>query len=134
MSDKRIERDQFGHVYGSNTGFTLPNGAVRSPDAAWVSEENYSLLTESDRQRFGHICPDFIIEIKSSSNSLKDLQAKMDDYMQNGSRLGYLVDPAQQVSFVYQREIPVKKVIGFSAALSGYDVLKGFQLPLSIFL
>src|ERR1043165_1550354 len=82
-----------GYVYSSNTGFTLPNGAIRSPDAAWIRKDRFDALPERDKERFGHICPDFLIEIRSKTDSLNVLREKMEEYMDNGCRLGFLIAP-----------------------------------------
>ena len=83
------EQDGTGLVFGSSTGFTFPNGAVRSPDASWVPSERWEALPGDEKVRFGHICPDFVVEIRSPSDRLPDLQAKMAEYVDNGVRLGW---------------------------------------------
>src|SRR5690348_4751962 len=83
------KRDGTGRAVDSNTGFTLPNGAVRSPEAAWILKTRLKTLPKSERKRFGHICPDFVIELKSLSDTVSSLQAKMEEYIQNGARLGW---------------------------------------------
>jgi Uma2 family endonuclease len=77
----------------TSTGFYLPNGANRSPDACWISQERWDTLTEEQKGTFANICPDFVVELRSSSDTLKSLQEKMQEYMDNGARLGWLIDP-----------------------------------------
>ena len=122
-----------GHAYGSNTGFTLPNSAVRSPDAAWINAGRYNALPENEKRRFGHICPDFVIEIRSASDSLPPLMEKMEEYMACGARLGFLIDPANEKAYTYKPASPVRETGDFTQKLSGEDVMPGFELPLSFF-
>ena len=138
-SDLNIElgiwnrRTKLGYVFDSNAGFTLPNKAVRSPDAAWVKKERYESLSLSERQKFGHICPDFVIELQSPSDNLKHLKDKMDEYISNGCRLGWLISPELQKVFIYKPGITITDT-PFENPLSGEDVLPGFLLDLkSIF-
>jgi Uma2 family endonuclease len=122
-----------GRVFGSNTGFTLPNNAVRSPDAAWISDDHYAQVPNNLRKKFPPICPDFVIEIRSTSDTLKPIHEKMAEYMENGSRLGFLIDPVQQKAWVYRPNHATELVEDFSGILSGENVLPGFELPLSAF-
>ena len=85
--------DGTGEGFDSSTGFRLPNGALRSPDIAWILQERLEELPSEERRKFPPICPDFVIELRSSSDSLSMLQAKMQEYMNNGARLGWLIDP-----------------------------------------
>ena len=87
------DRDGTGKPFDSSAGFTLPNGAVRSPDASWMLAPRWEALTASERERFAPICPDFVIELRSPSDRLADVQEKMVEYMENGARLGWLIDP-----------------------------------------
>ena len=122
-----------GKACGSNTGFTLPNNAVRSPDASWISDANYSKIPKSELKKFARICPDFVIEVRSSSDNLKPIQEKMEEYLENGSLLGVLIDPVQQKSWIYRPNQEPELVEGFLGSLSGEAVLPGFGLPLSTF-
>ena len=88
------ESDDRGEGFDSSTGFTLPNGAVRSPDASWILKSRLAEMTEEDKRGFWNICPDFVIELRSSSDRIRGLHAKMEEYMENGIRLGWLIDPA----------------------------------------
>ncbi len=123
-----------GVIFSSSTGFTLPNGAVRSPDAAWISNVRLALLPEKEKQTFAHICPDFVIEIRSKSDRIQPLKEKLAEYMENGARLGFLIDPYGQQAFIYKGDSSVATVNDFNAVLSGGDVLPGFELPLSLFI
>lgn len=122
-----------GKAINSNIGFILANNAVRSPDCGWISEEKYNSLTVEDRKRFPRICPDMVLEIRSPSDQLKPLQAKMREYMENGALLGFLIDPIEQKAYVYRVNMETETITDFSGHLSGYDVMPGFELPLTVF-
>ena len=81
-----------GYAFDSNTGFTLPNGAVRSPDASWIEKTRYEALSAKQREKFAPICPDFVVELLSPSDSLPKTKTKMDEYLANGAKLGWLID------------------------------------------
>ena len=119
-----------GYVSDSSTGFNLPNGAMRSPDAAWISKEKLEALTLEERKRFPHICPDFIIELLSESDSLKTTKEKMQEWLKNGCRLAWLIDFESKTSYIYK---PKREVIqqNFEQILSGEEVLQGFELNLN---
>lgn len=118
-----------GKVFDSSTGFVLPNGAIRSPDASWVSQERWRLLTPEQKGTFANICPDFVVELRSSSDSLKSLQEKMREYIENGAKLGWLIIPQQRRVEVYRPNVPLE-VLENPAELSGETVLPGFVLDL----
>lgn len=122
-----------GYVLSSSTGFTLPNGAVRSPDAAWVRKSRMDRLPISERQTFAHICPDFVIEIRSKTDQIRVLQLKMMEYLDNGAMLGFPIDPYDRKAYVYKRDAAVMITDDFNAVLNGVDILNGFELPLSLF-
>lgn len=126
-------RANAGYVFSSAQGFTLPNGAVRSPDASWVQKARYDALSKEDREKFPRICPDFVIEVRSASDSLRRLKAKIDEYMENGCRLGFLIDPSKEKAWVYAPDKEVVEVSGFNQKLGGGEVLPGFELDLSVF-
>ena len=121
--------DGSGYAFDSSTGFTLPNGAIRSPDASWVSRSRLDALTEEGRKGFGHICPDFVIEIRSASDRLSTLQAKMQEYIDNGARLGWMIDPIGRRAYVYRPGVAVE-VLDSPRTLSGDPELAGFALDL----
>lgn len=126
------EKHQKGYVFDSSTGFRLPSGAVRSPDASWVSREKWEALTAEEQKKFAPLCPDFLIELRSESDSLDRLKAKMLEYIAAGCRLAWLIDrPAHQV-FIYRANGTIALVESFDGILSGEEVLPGFELPLSL--
>jgi Uma2 family endonuclease len=118
-----------GIAFDSSTGFTLPNGAERSPDASWVSQERWNALSPKQKQTFADICPDFVIELRSASDSLKILQKKMQEYLDNGTKLGWLIDPQNRRAEIYRQGREVEVLIN-PQTLSGEDVLPGFSLNL----
>jgi Uma2 family endonuclease len=121
-----------GKVFESNTGFTLPDGAVFSPDAAWVSNEKISLLTEEEKNKFAPVCPNFVIELKSPSDNLKQLKSKMLKWIENGASLGWLIDPGNKQVFIYRADNSISIIQGFNNKLSGENILPGFELDLQI--
>lgn len=127
------ENPEKGEAFDSSTGFELPNGATRSPDASWVSRQRWDALTEEQKQTFPQVCPDFVVELRSPSDSLKELQAKMQEYIDNGLVLGWLIDPQNHCVEIY-RSGQETEILENPIALSGENVLSGFQLKLqSIF-
>lgn len=125
------ESTELGLVFDSSTGFTLPNGAVRSPDAAWIISDRWNSLTEEQqRHEFSPIAPDFVVELRSSSDDLETLQAKMREYMENGVTLGWLVDPQQRRAEIYRIGQAVE-ILQAPTVLLGEEVLPGFSLSLS---
>ena len=123
-------RDGTGITFDSSGGFTLPNGAVRSPDAAWISKSRLAELTTEDKRGFGHICPDFVIELRSQSDSLAPLKAKMEEYMENGARLGWLIDPQNKRVYVYRPDSEIETLEN-PENLSAEPELKVFALELN---
>ena len=123
------EADGTGIGFDSSTGFTLPNGAVRSPDAAWVRRERWDALSEKEKSRFAPLCPDFVVEIRSRTDSLRRLQAKMREYIENGARLGWLIDPIEKRVYVYSPPAEVT-CLENPQTISGAPVLPGFVLEL----
>jgi Uma2 family endonuclease len=121
--------DGRGLGFSSSTGFRLPNGAVRSPDLAWVERSQWEGLSQEDREKFPPICPPFVVEIRSTTDSLEDLQDKMDEYLANGTQLGWLVDPAQRRVYVYRPDAEVV-CLREPATISGDPLLAGFHLEL----
>ena len=117
-------------AFDSSTGFELPNGAVRSPDVAWVPRARLARISAEDRQRFLPLCPDFVIELLSPSDSRAALQRKMEEYRENGARLGWLVDPIRRELTIYRSDGSVERRAGLGVA-DGETVLPGFQLDLS---
>ena len=125
------EEDGTGVAFDSNSGFTLPNGAVRAPDASWILKSRIEGLTDAQRQGFWPISPDFVIELRSSSDTLAGIQRKMEEYMANGVRLGWLIDPLgdSQRVYVYRPGADVE-ILERPESLSGEPELPGFILDL----
>ena len=123
------EQGGSGIPFDSSTGFRLPNGANCSPDASWVSQKRWQMLTSQQRKGFVTLCPDFVIELRSESDSLPKLQAKMREYIDNGARLGWLIDPQNRRVEIYRPETDVE-VWENPTSLSGEDVLPEFILNL----
>ncbi len=123
------KQNGMGVGFGSSGGFTLPNGAVRSPDAAWIKKTRWEQIDLELRKRFAPICPDFVIELRSETDNLQVLQEKMTEYIENGAKLGWLIDPQPQTVYIYRPNSPVEELVRPST-LSGEDVLPGFILEL----
>ncbi len=124
-----------GEVHGSTGGFDLPNGATKSPDAAWISPERLG-ASINDEENFIKIVPDFVVEVRSGTDRLKKLQTKMTDtWMANGVRLAWLIDPYEEKVYIYRPGAAPEIVEGFAGKkLPGEDVLPGFELPLETML
>jgi len=118
-----------GKAFDSSTGFKLPNGATRSPDVSWIKIERWNALTPEQRKRFLPLCPDFVIELVSESDDLADTQAKMREYIANGLRLGWLINPKNKQVEIYRPNQEIE-VLQSPANLSGENVLPGFILDL----
>ncbi len=127
------ERDGRGIAFGSNIGFTLPDGSMRSPDSAWVSAKRWQALSQEDKARFPPVCPEFIIELRSPSDALLHLQRKMDMWIANGAELAWLIDPIEKSVTVYRLAQPPECLHGITE-VNGEGPVHGFVLPLrSIF-
>jgi Uma2 family endonuclease len=124
-----VDTNGRGVAFDSNSGFTLPNGARRSPDAAWVRLEAWQRLSDEEQERFAPLCPDFVAELRSPQDNLSDLQAKMQEYIDNGARLGWLLDPIEKRVHVY-RKGQAPECLEKPKRLSGEDVLEGLELDL----
>ena len=123
------EQDGTGLAFDSSTMFQLPNGAYRSPDAAWILLERWEVLASEERQAFPPICPDFVVELRSSSDSLKAAQNKMQEYIDNGARLGWLINPKNYQVEIY-RQSQEKEILQAPTYLSGEQILPAFVLKL----
>ena len=119
-----------GIVFSSSTVFKLPNGGDRSPDAAWISQARWDSLTPEEQEKFPPLCPDFVIELRSQSDRLKPLQAKMQEYLDSDLRLGWLINPQDQTIEIYRMGQAVE-IVQLPATVSGEDVLPGFELEVS---
>jgi Uma2 family endonuclease len=124
------ERNGTGVAFDSSTGFLLPNGAERSPDAAWIRRERWDALTPAQREKFVPLCPDFVLELRSPTDSLAEQQAKMEEYVRCGLRLGWLLDPKTRAAHVYDAKGELRVVAG-DGPIDGGDVLSGFTLDLA---
>jgi Uma2 family endonuclease len=121
--------DGTGISFDSSTMFILPNGAKRSPDASWVRRERWDALSDEGREKFVPLCPDFVLELRSHSDSLSFLQDKMDEYISNGARLGFLLDPKAKRVYVYRPGQSIE-FLDYPRTVSGDPVLPGFALDL----
>ncbi|PSO52553.1 MAG: hypothetical protein BRC34_11370 [Cyanobacteria bacterium QH_1_48_107] len=123
------EQTQLGEVFDSSTGFSLPKGGDRSPDISWVKKSKWEALTPQQKEKFVPLCPDFLIELISPSDNLKNTQDKMQEYLNNGNRLGWLINRQQKQVEIYRPEQAVE-TLQSPPNLSGEDVLPGFTLNL----
>ena len=123
------KQTKLGKTFNSSTGFTLPNGATRAPDASWVRLDRWSALTSAQREAFPPLCPDFVVELRSPSDNLKNLQAKMQEYIEQGATLGWLIDPKSKQVEIY-RQGQDKEILNQPTTLSGENILPGFVLNL----
>ena len=124
------EKDGTGFGFDSSTGFKLPNGAIRSPDVSWVRREKWDALSEDEREEFAPLCPDFVIELRSRWQTLKAQQQKMQEYLDNGTTLGWFIDPRNRRVYVYRQGEEVE-VLTDAATVSGDPILPGFGLQLT---
>jgi Uma2 family endonuclease len=129
LLDVWAEEDGHGFVCDSSTIFTLPSGAKRSPDVSWVRHERWEALTPEEQRGLSHLCPDFVLELRSPSDSVPNLQEKMEEYLGNGARLGWLIDPFERVVYIYRPGEAVER-LDDPREVSGEPVLAGFVLQL----
>lgn len=126
---------RFGKVFDSSTAFRLPDTSVKSPDVAVVAQSRWDALSEEEQTKFVPLCPDFVVEIKSPSDRLKDTQAKMTEWQENGCRLAWLIDAQTQTVYVYELGAETVEIQGFeNQRLSGGNVLLGFVFDLRLLL
>jgi Uma2 family endonuclease len=123
------DADGTGLCFDSSTGFTLPNGAKYSPDSAWIRRDRWDALTNQEQDSFAPLCPDFVIELKSSSDTLSRLRNKMQEYIENGAHLGWLIDPVKRQVHIYRPDHDVE-VLDNPETVSGEPLLNGFVLNL----
>lgn len=124
------DTNELGIAFDSNGGFKLPNGADRAPDASWVKIERWNALTPEQRQKFLPLCPDFVVELRSPTDSLKATREKMQEYIDNGARLGWLIDQKNKRVEIYRQGQDVE-ILQSPTTLLGEDVLPGFVLDLN---
>ena len=132
IADLKIwtRQDGRGRSFDSNTGFTLPDGSMRSPDAAWIELSRWNRLSREDRQRFVPLAPDFVIELRSPSDSIAELKAKMEQWIANGAQLAWLIDPLEQEVSVYRPgESP--EVHHHPTTVQGDGLVAGFELVMT---
>lgn len=126
---KWAEKDGTGVGFDSSTGFTLRNGAARSPDLSWMRHERWNALSDKEQNRFAAVCPDFVVELRSESDTLKALKAKMKEYIENGAQLGWLIDPIEKNVYIYRQQSPVV-CLNHPDSVSGEPLLNGFVLKM----
>ncbi|HEY6333302.1 MAG TPA: Uma2 family endonuclease, partial [Blastocatellia bacterium] len=129
LFDDWAERDGSGIAFDSSTGFLLPNGALRSPDLAWITLDRWNKLSASQRKGFIPLSPDFVVELRSHSDSLSGLRAKMEEYRENGARLGWLIDPTDRKIYLYDAN--GETILDSPTSISDDPVLPGFVMKLS---
>jgi Uma2 family endonuclease len=123
------KKDGTGIGFGPTAGYTLPNGAIRSPDLSWMTREKWDSLSQFEKERFAHICPDFAVELRSRTDRLPPLINKMEEYIENGAALGWLIDPKKRRVYIFK---PGKEVVVLEdpKVVSGDPLLPGFQLEM----
>ena len=121
------EQDGTGECFDSSSEFTLPNGAKRSPDASWIPKSRWDRFTQEEKYKFTEICPDFVIELRSPSDRAADVEQKMEEYIVNGSRLGWLLDPIENCAIIYRPGQSPERIDN-PGILGGDPVLPGFRL------
>jgi Uma2 family endonuclease len=124
-----VEKDNTGIGFDSSTGFVLPNGAKRSPDLAWVKKSRWEALTDEEREEFPPLCPDFVVELRSKTDSIDVLQSKMEEYIENGAQLGWLIDALRKKVYIYRQGEKVRCMEN-PGMVSGDPLLTGFVLNL----
>ena len=124
-----VEKDGSGKGFDSSTGFRLSNGAKRSPDLSWMKLEKWNAISKAERKKFAPVCPDFVVELRSETDSLQKLQAKMEEYLENGASLGWLIDAGKRKVYVYRLNTEVE-ILENPTEISGEPFLKGFTLNL----
>ena len=125
-------RKNNGMSPSSRTGFTMPTGAVRTCSASWISPERIAKMPDSERERFAAIVPDFVVEIFTKSDRINVLKDKMLEWIENGVRLAWLIDPKTETAYIYRENGEIETLEGFSQILNGEDVIKGFEFDLKL--
>ncbi len=128
--DVWTEDDSSGICFDSSTIFALPNGAMRSPDASWVNREKWDSLSDEQKDRFSLLCPDFVIELRSRTDRLPALLRKMEEYIDNGASLGWLIDPYERRVYIYEPDHELL-ILENPETVSGDPLLPGFTLNVS---
>ena len=125
-----VRKNKSGYSFSSSTGFLMPNRAMRSPDACWVSEERWAKVTAAQKIKFPPVVPDFIVEVRSQTDSLKGTKVKMKEWLDNGIRLGWLIDIKNKQVYIYRADGSIEIVKGFDKKMSGESIMKGFEFDL----
>lgn len=125
-----VRKNKKGRSFSSSTGFLMPNGAMRSPDACWVSDARWQKVTEEQRKKFPPVVPDLIVEVRTPTDSLKGAKAKMGEWVESGIQLGWLIDVHNQQTFIHRADGSIQIIKGFDKKLSGEQVMDGFVLDL----
>lgn len=125
-----VRKTKKGITFSSATGFILPNGAMRSPDACWVSTKNWQTVT--DKEKFLRIVPEFVVEVRSPSDNLKPLKEKMLEWLENGVLLGWLIDVKNKQTFIYRKNQDIETINGFDKKLTGEEIMPEFEFDLSL--
>jgi Uma2 family endonuclease len=123
------DTDRTGVGFATDTGYILPNGAIRGPDVSWMRREKCDGLSKDDKERFAHTCPDFAVELRSPSDRLSTLMNKMEEYIENGASLGWLIDPKKRRVYIFR---PGEEVVVLEdpKVVSGDPLLPGFELQM----
>jgi len=124
------KRRNGGISFSSSTGFFLPNGAMRSPDACWVSAERWATVSTEQREKFPPIAPDFVVEVRSKTDGLQTTKDKMQEWIENGVRLAWLIDVHNQQTFIYRENGSIEIIEGFDKILNGENIMAGFTFDL----
>lgn len=122
--------DKMGKVFDSSTGFKLPNSAIYSPDVAWIHNKKWNALSMEERKKWVPFAPDFVCELLSNKGQKKEVITKMQEFIENGSQLGWMIDPFEKMTYIFQPVTEIKKV-AFDQILSGGQVLKGLKIKMS---
>jgi Uma2 family endonuclease len=127
---KWSEKNNSGQGFSAGTIFALPNGAKRSPDLSWVKNERWEKLTDKEQEGFPPLCPDFVVELRSATDSLTNLKNKMTEYIENGAALGWLIDPFERKVYVYRPNAEIE-ILDNPETVGGEPLLKKFSLKLN---
>ena len=123
------KKDGTGQAFDSSTGFRLPNGAIRSPDLSWMTLKKWNAIPKTKRKKFAPVCPDFVVELRSETDTLAKLQSKIEEYLENGASLGWLIDTGKRKVYVYRPNTEIE-VLNNPKEVSGGELLKGFTLKM----
>ncbi len=129
LANWNVDRN-LGLTFDSSAGFTLPTGAMLSPDASWIAWPRWEALAADDRRGFARICPDFVVELLSPSDRISDTMRKMEDWLAAGAQLAWLIAPASETVFIFAPGQPLRSIQSFDQLLSGDPLLPGFTLEL----